>query len=1111
MRDMYPVHYRKFGARYPDQLFIDNRYQLTEFSKDAIFHNHDDGDGLPEVDSTKLYFQNYSKKILLTYIQDYYNPEGSWRRPSFAFNDLIRPWKRTHISGWQVSEAGWKESNVPDQLVVVNYGYLDKLYKYQPLQLSEYYRWKNRWKTIFKTMNDIAGQSQRHQFVIIPLPTMLQGRTMLEKFQDREDSITAVNIFGQAGMDGFFELEFWRFIGLKFRSKSLLSQIEETNFNKINIIFQGRTGKQVLVNLAYLNSWIKGQKNQTELTSLIQFDSTNIQKLFLKMCIVLNGVFTDDIADSGEIPDQKPAGSNEQQTTTTATSEEDLVTDDLENPILDTDDEHEFEVIGDDLNGSDLSGFSKAKKDVSLSDLKSVDEIEKEILANTAKLHSPTSAASEIFDTIDADLKILDRLSLERIKNRGMADKLDQDHQEEKKTDGPIVPEVSDEELAKIFEAKTPERILQEKLYENLKTGLITPTAYRKHTEQIEAFGKSADPYGSGKPRAEAKIVTKEDINISEKDSEIMVGQEVPDRTMAEARFKNYTKNYLKKVLHKDVLQVIDHLQTAGVSVRKHEVTRTKTVLGEHEHHRLEIKPFDGEASVIKFSLPVVNKDGTYNVSGSKYQLRVQRTDAPIRKIAPSIVSLSTYYGKTFVQISPKMANNSMSWIYRQLNLSIITDGSVIKDVSPGNVFDNNVKAPFIYNAIAAEYEKFSTNSYHLYFNYKERVKFIDPARLKEVEKNGRVFCGYGAEIKGRKQEIVVDTNNHFYLKTEAGDQDLGDIYKLLELPREKAPIDYAEVRVFSKYVPLAILLGFYIGWPALLKLTQAKFRTVEPRKNKQLQDWEYAIVFKNISYVFDRRDKFSSLILSGFLEFEKNTKLYDVELFEHRDIYLNLLLTKKIGSVYIREMEMMEHSFVDPISLKILQDMNEPITFKGLLVRSVELLESYDHPASQARSAMRDRGYERFAGTVYKELMRSIKNFRNSNLMGRSKIDISPYQIWNEIVSDAGIKIVEDINPIQDLKQAELVTFSGTGGRDKETMTRPTRAYMEDSVGVDSEATVDSAAVGTVMYLSANPNITDVYGRMTEQKKLNPTSIMSTSALLSPCSFMDNKCVRLA
>lgn len=469
----------------------------------------------------------------------------------------------------------------------------------------------------------------------------------------------------------------------------------------------------------------------------------------------------------------------------------------------------------------------------------------------------------------------------------------------------------------------------------------------------------------------------------------------------------------------------------------------------------------------------------------------------PIRKIAPSIVSLSTYYGKTFVQTSPKVVNNSLAWIIRQINLALINEG-YINGVSLGNVYLNEVKAPYIYAALASEFEKFYVGEDFLSFNYLERKMITEG--LDKYEKQGRVVCG-----KTKKGEvIVVDEDDHFYAIGQS-ERKIGDIFQLLQLSPEKCPFDFSEVRVFSKYVPLAVVLGYYVGFKSLLVLTKAKYRVVPARKNKDLQSGEFAIQFKDMAYVIDGKDKKTALILAGFLDFEKITRLYESRLFDHKDVYLNLLMAKKMGSVYVRELDMLDAAFIDPISKEILESMREPTTFRGLLIRASEMLLNYQYPVSQDRAVMRDRGYERFAGAVYREMTHAIRQFKNKNLAGRSKIDISPYQVWNSIMKEDSPKIVEDINPIQNLKESEVITFSGQGGRSKETMTKPSRAFHINDVGVLSESTVDNAGVGTVAYLSADPQISDLRGMMSKDKVLSPTSMLSTAALVSPVSSTDN------
>lgn len=1087
MHPVYRLFYREKGTRYPDQLFNIREFKLSSFPRESIFHVYDDGDGKPELDTSKSYYKDYSKKIVVEHVFQYYQPEGQFRQIPFNPSIALQPWRRANSRNWLLADDIVSARLTGDQLGVVNYGFMDSGNRWQPVPMTPFYRWKNRVKTMYYHMNRLATSTKLNQFIIVNIPRQIQGKTILDKFVDREENLVALNVFGSYDIEGFIQLDFWRWLSLTHRKRSLLNLINPANYDKINFVFKGVNGKEVLVNLAYLDAWIKGQPNQTFETSIIQMSELNVQKLFLKLCLSLNEI-NDDTEDPSSVivsdPDKKPVIELEENK------------ENLQNPILDVNVEDENEGEG------DLSGLS-VKKPVVNQGFKSADQIESEISRVSKK--ASNDSTSELMDSIEKDLEALDKVSLTQLKNKGIS-KLDGSGEDVKESvvnsSIPEAPSVNREEVRqKVFKSLSSEEVLYQKLSEDAEANIVTAAEFRRMVEAVKKHDESKDPYGSGKLRKEARVILKEDIVIDESKATIPTSDAVVDKTMGESTVNVFNRQYLKNVLRKDILNAVDKVQAAGVIIKAHEINQTTTALGTYEHHRLELKPIDGAPSVVKFSLPVVNDDGTFLAASNKYLLRKQRTDIPIRKIAPSIVALSTYYGKTFVQVSPKVVNNSTAWVIRQINLSIVTEDAYIKNISPGNVFDNEFKAPFIYNAIASEFEKFNAGGNTFFFNHRHRQELVSQDLLEQIEKNGRVLCG----LTHNKRPIVVDTKNNFFSIANGEETSLGDIYSLLKLKREDAPTDYAEVRIFSKYVPIGIVLAYYIGFKSVLALSGATYRTVEPRKNKQLQPNEYAIVFKDITYVLNRDERLATLIMAGFLDYEKSIKNYDSSLFDHKDVYLNLFMTKKLSALYVRELDIMEHSYVDHISEEILQSMNEPTTFKGLLVRSAELLLTYHHPVSQDRSVMRDRGYERFAGTVYKELIQAVRQFRNKNMVGRSKVDMSPYQVWNAIMKDSAIKIVEDINPIQNLKEAEVITYSGTGGRDKETMTKPTRAYHASDVGILSESTVDNAGVGTVAYLSANPNIADVRGMAKPERKLNPTSIMSTASLVSPFSFTDN------
>jgi len=221
----------------------------------------------------------------------------------------------------------------------------------------------------------------------------------------------------------------------------------------------------------------------------------------------------------------------------------------------------------------------------------------------------------------------------------------------------------------------------------------------------------------------------------------------------------------------------------------------------------------------------------------------------------------------------------------------------------------------------------------------------------------------------------------------------------------------------------------------------------------------------------------------------------------------VNLLESNKLGTRYVREMDLMQQMFIDPITKEILQEMKEPTTFNGLLVRACELLLDDKHPEELDTKYMRIKGYERIPGAIYRQLVGAIRQ-HNAQLGKASKqMVLNPYAVWKYVTEDPTKVQINEINPIQALKESEAVTFSGTGGRNSRSMVKSTRAYHRNSMGTISESTVDSSDVGINIYTSANPQFKSLRGlsRPFDFKEQGATSLLSTSAMLAPASDKDD------
>ena len=198
---------------------------------------------------------------------------------------------------------------------------------------------------------------------------------------------------------------------------------------------------------------------------------------------------------------------------------------------------------------------------------------------------------------------------------------------------------------------------------------------------------------------------------------------------------------------------------------------------------------------------------------------------------------------------------------------------------------------------------------------------------------------------------------------------------------------------------------------------------------------------------------------------------------------------------------------FIDPITRELLVEMGEPTVFTKLLLRASEMLCDDQHPDSQDTRYMRIKGYERFAGAVYAELVRSVRIHNGRPGKHRYGIELNPYAVWIGIQQDPAKDQVSEINPIQNLKETEAVTYSGTGGRGSRSMVKHTRIYHENDMGVISESTVDSSDVAINVFTSADPQFTSLRGtsKPYDPDKQGLTPLLSTSALVSPGSTNDD------
>lgn len=485
----------------------------------------------------------------------------------------------------------------------------------------------------------------------------------------------------------------------------------------------------------------------------------------------------------------------------------------------------------------------------------------------------------------------------------------------------------------------------------------------------------------------------------------------------------------------------------------------------------------------------------------------------PIRKVSHSRVALTSYYSKLFVDRSMRSVFNYDGWIGKQ----IVAKGqdqndSSVSNVKIADVANYALDMPTIYTVIGSRVMAFEADGQY-WFDYanRERSRLFDMVKVKEIEAfyQGWVVCG-----RRGKKYVAVDRNNMFYLLDYAeGVEELGHIEDILGLQRDKAPVNMAEVSIFGKTMPIGMALAYLLGLEKLLELTKARYRVVPLGTRLQMSDDEYAIKFLDETLVLDKSDAKSSLIFSGFLHYHKQVRNFSRHSYNTKDVYFSILEANGVGLRYLRELDLMNAMWVDPITKGVLEWMKEPTEFIPLLIRACELLVTRYVPTKIENAEglidgmERAKGYERIPGTIYAELVRSIRVYNSRSASNNSQVTMKPHEVWTNIVQDPASALVDDINPIQNLKQKEIITYGGRGGRSGRSMTAEARLYKESDIGFISESTVDSGDVAVITYMSPNANITSVRGtvRQFDKAKDGASSLVSTSALISPFADRDD------
>lgn len=1044
----YPLYYRRHGIRFPAQLVSPtlSPYELLDLPQGSVLHYLPESeleDGPPADGPLTKKAERY---CLVEHITKLTVTEGNPRLTGLPLNSRIVKYHRLNRKMRRLMEVK-SAYNDPRILNVVSYCPIPSQYRYVRNVYTNYYRWHNLQATLWDHVKIVGERTDRQQYLPCKLPTQLPSVTQL--LRGESQSLPSRMVLAAFDTPEALQiLEIWKWLGEDSRQYSLLERAGNEALRRTNLIFQ-ENGWWTVVNLGMLDDWRKSPEHKDGV------EPRMLQKRFLRMLMFLIEMRNGQ-AESSEGPPAKAdvtARDPEPQPAEIAVKTETGETETI--PL-------------------------QAQTEPS--------EIEEE---------EPVPVEDEathrkIDEQISKDLEALERLNVEVPESETDVEEADAD-----------APVQLTRALKYEASAVSLENAFMQKVDQLAESGGLTGAEYRRMAAIAKVHTTLPSPYGKG-TLLEASQVKPEELTLK-KGGDLPGAATLIDKSMARSTVKPFIQNYVKNVLHKDVLSMVNNLHRAGLAVTAYKVDRVEDAVSKYEVHSVQLTPLRGKVATVSFRLPVVEEDGTFRSGGVRYISRAQRVDNVVRKLAPDKVALTSYYGKVFVSRSEKQVHNYSGWLCDRIAaMGNDPQNETVSHVSMSNVFDPQIMAPRDYTILAQRFRGFDAAGIRFNFDYHAREVLYGKERLKAESKTDKRLV-VGTRLSDQAT-VLMDAGNNLYVDVNGVMEPIAPMRELLGI-EGKPPREMAEIKVFGKNLPLGFVLAYYLGFNRFIDVLGVSHRVVDTGERLELAEGELPVVFQDRTYIFEADDSKVSMLLSGLVVYRETLRNFPVRLFEAGDVYVSILERNGIGIRYARELDVMRDLFIDPISLGILEQLNQPTEFVGLLVYAAELLETDWTPDETDMSQMRIRGYERFAGHVYEELVKAVRLKNARGGMASAKVELKPYAVWTAINNDSAVKLVEETNPVHNLKEKEEITYSGTGGRSTRSMVARTRIFHETDTGVISEATKDSADAAVTTFMTADPLIDSLRG-LTKRAKIGETgaaSLLSTSALLAPCADRDD------
>lgn len=499
--------------------------------------------------------------------------------------------KRNKNLKWFEHSKSWLQSPVVPY--IVNYCSLDTSYRYRERDGVGLFRQVNFFNTIVDGIVNELTSSDRSQFMYFDTPETLPALSRLQEAErqllanlDKELPLDR-RIRNSLPSDGhFLLLQLWLWAG-ENPHLSILSKIEPSLLDRV-LFLTSVDGKYSTLNLGTFRSWVRSPENPKGSLS-----PQRAQRAILRHFMSLQqiGALTEDsiIVDEVSELDRQESELNA------------VVSDSSLNDVVGSDSEYTSEkpsapVLTVDI---DANGIKKDKKlnvntkavkstvddtDAALSDEEDFlfDQMDKDLAQ-----HAASAAQSEVDDILESENV----------------------YQDYKVTPVDFTTKIVDT------------------ANELHRQGLFTAAEVRRANSLANRYKNLTSPFDTTQKLEDYLEINDSDLKITDTRLTAKPIKGVIDDSMMYCATKDFTSKYIDEIMGKDITNAIMHFQKGGIALTDINMVRVDELMGSYYTISAQLTPVVGKPTTVRFSVPVISRDGIFKANGVNYRQKIQRRD----------------------------------------------------------------------------------------------------------------------------------------------------------------------------------------------------------------------------------------------------------------------------------------------------------------------------------------------------------------------------------------------------------------------------------------------------------------------------------------------------